>query len=59
MKPTNLENSAQIEQLSFLINRIFINTVEVEDDGISVDSSDGKLIKSNIVTALKSDFLCN
>ena len=59
MKPTILENSAQIEQLSFLINRIFINTVEVEDDGISVDSSDGKLIKSNIVTALKSDFLCN
>ena len=44
MKPTKLENSEHIEQLRLLENRIVINAVEVEDDGISVDTPDDLLI---------------
>jgi len=38
MSPTKLEEIEQIEQLRLIENRIIINAVEVNDDGISVDT---------------------
>lgn len=39
MSPTKLENIEHIEQLRLIENRIVMNAVEVDDDGISVDTS--------------------
>jgi 3-deoxy-manno-octulosonate cytidylyltransferase (CMP-KDO synthetase) len=40
MSNTKLENIEHIEQLRILESKIIINAVEVEDDGISVDTTD-------------------
>jgi 3-deoxy-manno-octulosonate cytidylyltransferase (CMP-KDO synthetase) len=40
MSSTKLENTEHIEQLRILENRIIINAVEVNDDGMSVDTLD-------------------
>jgi 3-deoxy-manno-octulosonate cytidylyltransferase (CMP-KDO synthetase) len=40
MSGTKLENTEHIEQLRILENRIIINAVEVNDDGMSVDTHD-------------------
>ena len=40
MSSTKLENTEHIEQLRILENRIIINAVEVNDDGMSVDTHD-------------------
>jgi 3-deoxy-manno-octulosonate cytidylyltransferase (CMP-KDO synthetase) len=40
MSSTKLENIEHIEQLRILENKIVINAVEVDDDGMSVDTAD-------------------
>jgi CMP-2-keto-3-deoxyoctulosonic acid synthetase len=40
MNSTKLENIENIEQLRVLENKITINAVEVNDDGMSVDTTD-------------------
>jgi 3-deoxy-manno-octulosonate cytidylyltransferase (CMP-KDO synthetase) len=40
MSPTHLENIESIEQLRILENRIIINTVEVKDYAVSIDTLD-------------------
>ena len=40
MSSTKLENTEHIEQLRILENKIIINAVEVNDDGMSVDTHD-------------------
>ena len=40
MSSTKLENTEHIEQLRILENRIIIDAVEVNDDGMSVDTHD-------------------
>lgn len=44
MPSTKLENIENIEQLRLIENRIIINTEEVDDDGISVDTPEDLII---------------
>lgn len=44
MPPTTLENIENIEQLRLIENKIIINAVEVDDDGISVDTPEDLII---------------